>query len=237
MEYYIIKKRIIVNADDFGRNVENTNAILIAHKFGILSSTTVMVNRGAFDFACKLIKENPTLKTGLHIDLDSIFMMKEPNRFYKRLMKITKFMEVKIKEEINKQLDKFLKAGFLLTHLDSHHHAHMHPDVLPIVANKAKELNVPIRFHYGYYDKSKLFYKNLEKDILLPILKHFSVRHPYFLRDQFDLDSDYEIGEIMMHPGFNERWRAYDLARCLDPEIKKSIEDKNIKIVSFADLK
>jgi predicted glycoside hydrolase/deacetylase ChbG (UPF0249 family) len=40
-------------------------------------------------------------------------------------------MKIKIKDEINRQSDKFLKAGFILMHLDSHHHAHMHPEVLP----------------------------------------------------------------------------------------------------------
>ena len=215
-----MRKRLIVNADDFGRNVENTNAIIVAHKYGILSSTTVMVKRQAFDFAWKLIKENPTLKTGLHIDLDFIFLMKEPNRFYKRLIKVTSPMKIKIKDEINKQLDKFLKTGFSLTHLDSHHHAHMHPDVLPMVAAKAKELNVPIRFYNGYYNKSNFFYRNLEKKILVPILNHFGLKYPYFLRDQFNLDLDYEVGEVMMHPGFREVWRTYDTARCLDPDLK-----------------
>jgi predicted glycoside hydrolase/deacetylase ChbG (UPF0249 family) len=232
-----MEKRLIVNADDFGRNLENTNATIIAHKYGILSSTTIMVRRYAFDLVRKLIKENPTLKTGLHIDLDFIFMMKEPNRFYKKLVKVTKSMEIKIKDEINKQIDKFLKADFSLTHLDSHHHVHMHPDVLPIVAAKAKELNVPIRFYNGYYNRSKFFYKNLEKKVLIPILEHFCVKYPYFLVDKFDLDSDYEVGEVMMHPGFREVWRAYDTARCLDPELKRQIEEKNIKIISFADLK
>jgi predicted glycoside hydrolase/deacetylase ChbG (UPF0249 family) len=229
-------KKIIVNADDFGRNKENTEAIIFAHKYGVLSSTTVLTEREAFGYASELIKENPNLKTGLHIDLDYIFLMKEPNRFYKRLEKITSIMKVKIQDAISTQLDKFLKAGFALSHLDSHHHAHMHPDVLPIVAKKAKELNVPIRFHNGYYDCSKYFYRNLEKDVLVPILKEFNLKYPYFLRDKFDLKSDYEVGEVMLHPGFVERWRAFDLAQCCDPEIKRQIKENNIQIASFADL-
>ncbi|MDR2067130.1 MAG: ChbG/HpnK family deacetylase [Endomicrobium sp.] len=232
-----MKKKLIVNADDFGKRVDITQAIIFAHKYGVLSSTTVMTRAEAFELASKCIKETPNLKTGLHIDLDFIFLMKEPNRFYKKLIKITQSMKIKIKDEINKQLDEFLKAGFVLTHLDSHHHAHMHPEVLPIVASKAKELGVPIRFHNGYYDTSKFFYKNLEKEVLIPILKHFDVKYPYFLRDKIDLDSNYEVGEVMMHPGFLEKWRIYDLVRCLNPELKKNIEEKNIEIVSFSDLK
>ncbi|MDR0617173.1 MAG: ChbG/HpnK family deacetylase [Endomicrobium sp.] len=232
-----MKKKLIVNADDFGKSVDITRAIIFAHRYGVLSSTTVMTRGIAFEFASKLIKETPNLKTGLHIDLDSIFLMREPNRFYKKLIKITHPMKIKIKDEINKQLDEFLKAGFVLTHLDSHHHSHMHPEVLPIVASKAKELGVLIRFYNGYYDSSKFFYKNLEKEVLIPILKHFDLKCPYFFIDNFDLDSNYEAGEVMIHPGFLERWRAWDFVKCLNPELKKNIEEKNIEIVSFSDLK
>ncbi|MCA6071695.1 MAG: ChbG/HpnK family deacetylase [Endomicrobium sp.] len=229
-------KKLIVNADDFGRNKDNTEAIVFAHRYGVLSSTTVMTEKESFNYAAKLIKENPNLKTGLHIDLDCIFLMREPNRFYKRLEKITLAMKIKIQDAINMQLEKFLKAGFILSHLDSHHHAHMHPEVLPFVAKKAKELNAPIRFHNGYYDCSKFLYRNLEKNVLIPILKEFNLKYPYFLRDKFDLQSDYEVGEVMMHPGFTERWRAFDLAKCCNPELKRQIKENNIQISSFAEL-
>jgi predicted glycoside hydrolase/deacetylase ChbG (UPF0249 family) len=232
-----MNKRLILNADDFGKTEDISKAIIFAHKYGILSSTTVMVKGMAFELASKLIKETPTLKTGLHIDLDYIFLMTEPNRFYKRLIKITPSMKTKIKDEIDIQLDKFLKTGLALTHFDSHHHAHMHPEVLPIVACKAKELGVPIRFHNGYYDKSKFFYKNLEKEVLIPILEHFNLKCPYFLRDSFNLDLNFETAEVMLHPGFLEKWRAFDLVKCLNPDIKQSIKAKNIQIISFADLK
>ncbi|MDR1522942.1 MAG: ChbG/HpnK family deacetylase [Endomicrobium sp.] len=232
-----MNKRLIINADDFGKTEDITKAIIVAHKYGVLSSTTIMVKGAAFELASKLIKETPSLKTGLHIDLDCIFLMKEPNRFYKKLIKITPSMKTKIKDEIDIQLDRFLKAGFVLTHLDSHHHSHMHPEVLPIVASKAKELNASIRFHNNYYDRSIFFYKNLEKEILSPILKHFNLKYPYFLRDRFDLDLNFETAEVMLHPGFLERWRAIDLARCLNPDLEQSIKERNIEIISFADLK
>ncbi|MDR3256227.1 MAG: ChbG/HpnK family deacetylase [Endomicrobium sp.] len=229
-------KKIIINADDFGRNKENNEAIIFTHKYGILSSTTVMTERNGFDHAVTIIKAYPNLKTGLHIDLDAIFIMREPNRFFKKIHKITPVMKQQIKDSINKQLDKFLKAGFTLSHLDSHHHAHMHPDVLPLVAQKAKDLNVPIRFHNGYYDCSKFLYRNLEKNVLVPILKEFNLKYPHFLRDKFDFSPNYESGEIMMHPGFVERYRAFDLAKCCDPELKRQIKKNNIKVISFADL-
>jgi predicted glycoside hydrolase/deacetylase ChbG (UPF0249 family) len=68
-----MNKMLIVNGDDFGCNKDSTDAIIFAHKYGVLSSTTVMTERGAFDYAAKIIKENPNLKPGLHIDLAQFF--------------------------------------------------------------------------------------------------------------------------------------------------------------------
>ncbi|MDR1696354.1 MAG: ChbG/HpnK family deacetylase [Endomicrobium sp.] len=229
----LYEKKLIVNADDFGYRREINNAIIFAHRNGVVTDTTVLTQREGFDHAITLIKENPNLKTGLHIDLDAIYMMREPNRFFKRIPKVTPAMLIIVKDAIDKQLDKFLKAGFALSHFDSHHHAHMHPEVLPLVAKKAKEYNVPIRFFNGYYNCSKFLYKNLEKEVLLPILKEFGTRHPYFLIDKFDLDSDYNTGEVMMHPGFKERWRNVDLAKCCNPELKQELSEKNVEAVSF----
>ena len=39
----------IINADDFGISTENNLAVLEAAKFGILNSTSVMVNTPYFD--------------------------------------------------------------------------------------------------------------------------------------------------------------------------------------------
>jgi predicted glycoside hydrolase/deacetylase ChbG (UPF0249 family) len=97
-----------------------------------------MTERGALDYTAKIIKENPNLKTGLHIDLDQIFLMDVPKGFFKRLVKVMSYMKEQIKVAINKQFDKFLKAGFTSSHFDSHHHAQMHPGVFSIL----KELNL-----------------------------------------------------------------------------------------------
>jgi predicted glycoside hydrolase/deacetylase ChbG (UPF0249 family) len=228
--------KLIVGADDFGRNKDNTDAIVFAHKFGVISSTTVLTERSAFDYAAKIVKKYPNLKTGLHIDLDHIFFMEEPKGFFKRLPKVTSNMKGRIEGEIDRQLEKFLKSGLVLSHFDSHHHSHMHLDVLPIVAKKAKELNIPIRFHRDYYNCSKFLYRNLEKEVLIPILKEFNLKYPQFCYNRFALTGDYKIGEVVLHPGFSERWRAYDLATSCNPELKDKIKQNNIEIISFADL-
>ena len=48
--------------------------IVRAHQQGIVTSTSLMTDRDAFDEAVSLAKANPKLGIGLHLDLDSFSM-------------------------------------------------------------------------------------------------------------------------------------------------------------------
>src|SRR5689334_24221611 len=62
-------RRLIVNADDFGRSPSINEAVIRAHKEGILTTASLMVNESAFAEAVELAKANPTLGVGLHLTL------------------------------------------------------------------------------------------------------------------------------------------------------------------------
>jgi chitin disaccharide deacetylase len=62
-------RRLIVNADDFGRSASINAAVVRTHCEGILTSASLMVNEPAFDEAVSLAKQNPTLGVGLHLSL------------------------------------------------------------------------------------------------------------------------------------------------------------------------
>ena len=49
-------KKIIINADDFGYRTQINKAIIYAYKNGIVRSTSMLVNRDAFDEAVLLAK-------------------------------------------------------------------------------------------------------------------------------------------------------------------------------------
>src|SRR5471032_466975 len=63
------KRRLIVNADDFGLSRSVNEAVIRAHRDGILTTASLMVNESGFDEAVKLAKENPNLGVGLHLAL------------------------------------------------------------------------------------------------------------------------------------------------------------------------
>src|SRR6266446_1784843 len=62
-------RRLIVNADDFGRSQSINQAVIRAHREGILTTASMMVNEAAFDEAVILARENPRLGVGLHLTL------------------------------------------------------------------------------------------------------------------------------------------------------------------------
>src|SRR3954469_12412598 len=63
------RRRLIVNADDFGRSQSINGAVIRAHRDGILTTASLMVNEPSCDEAVALAKENPKLGLGLHISL------------------------------------------------------------------------------------------------------------------------------------------------------------------------
>src|ERR1041384_1807606 len=62
-------RRLIVNADDFGRSASINQAVIRAHREGILTTASLMVNEPAFAEAVALAKVNPRLGVGLHLTL------------------------------------------------------------------------------------------------------------------------------------------------------------------------
>lgn len=225
-------KRIIVNADDFGYREDINRGIIYAHKNGIVKSATILTDREAFESAVSLAKENPGLKTGLHLDLDGFFDILRPEGKIGDFKSGT-FDKYKITDSINRQTDKFLHSGLRLSHIDGHHHAHLHPLVLPIVANKAKEFNIPLRFFGSFYNDPALAGE------MAGMLDGLGVKYcPHFINGWYwrNVDENFELAELMTHPGFNEMWREFEIAKCCDPVLKAYLAEKNIEIISFEDI-
>src|SRR5207245_2662387 len=62
-------RRLIINADDFGRSAAINEAVIRAHKEGVLTTASLMVNEPALEEAVQLARQNPALGVGLHLTL------------------------------------------------------------------------------------------------------------------------------------------------------------------------
>src|SRR5262245_15809264 len=60
---------LVINGDDFGYSDAVNRAIIRAHREGVLTSCSLMVNERAARQAIELAKTNPNLAVGLHLVL------------------------------------------------------------------------------------------------------------------------------------------------------------------------
>ena len=146
-------KKIIVNADDFGRHELINRAVERAFKFGVLKSATLMAGGIAFDDAVNVAKKNSGLGVGIHFTLANGNPVLPPEeipslvtaegifhgdyvKFLKRYLS-GKISLAEVRSELAAQLEKISRAGLALTHFDSHQHLHHVPGVIEIVLELA----------------------------------------------------------------------------------------------------
>ena len=142
----ISRKRLVVNADDFGFTPDVNRGIVAAHRHGILTATTLMANGDAFEDAVRLAKENPTLDTGCHLVLIGGRSLLAPYAALPasapQLVRALATRRIRVYDELAAQVRKILSAGLEATHLDTHKHTHLAPPVLDAVARIAEEFQI-----------------------------------------------------------------------------------------------
>jgi chitin disaccharide deacetylase len=151
-------KHLIVNGDDFGLSPQVNAGILYAHQHGILTDTSLMISGPAWEDAVARANTTPHLSVGLHLTLvqgRSVLphhLLPEltdqdgnlPNA--PTLAGLRYFFSprarTQVRAECRAQIEKFLSTGLPLTHVDGHLNIHMHPTVLGILIDLAKEYGI-----------------------------------------------------------------------------------------------
>lgn len=152
------RRRLIVNADDFGRSSAINHAIIQAHREGILTSASLMVNARAAAEAVALAKENPHLGVGLHLTLVSGSSALKPTeipglvdhdyRFSRRPVwtGLRYFLDRRLapllQYEIHAQFHSFRLTNLPLDHVNGHLNLHLHPTVFGILQREAGDLGL-----------------------------------------------------------------------------------------------
>ena len=146
-------KNLIVNADDFGRHELINRAVERAFNDGCLRSATLMAGGIAFDDAVDVAKKLSGLGVGIHFTLANGNPVLPPEEipslvtsdgtfhadyvaFLKRYMS-GKISLDEVRAELSAQLQKILRTGLTLTHVDSHQHLHHVPGIVEIVLDLA----------------------------------------------------------------------------------------------------
>ncbi|ENM5732493.1 chitin disaccharide deacetylase [Vibrio mimicus] len=198
--------KVIFNADDFGLTPGVNEGIAKAHRDGVVKSTTLMVGMPAEQHAVELARQLPELKVGLHLRFTAgrpltgeRNLTDEKGVFttYSDFWKRKDYQPMAIYNEAIAQVEHFLKLGLHLSHLDSHHHAHSHPQFESIIYDVAKKYHVPLRdvglageeeFGCRYHFTDFFYDKRLG---LQPLLNHL-----------LELKARYDVVEVMCHPAY-----------------------------------
>lgn len=150
------QRRVIVNADDLGRTDGINEGIFQAHRQGVVTSATLMVNYPASSSAAADLAHHPELGIGLHVALtgddpclpaDSVpSLVDENGRLAAKPELFGELVAAEVQAEVFAQLERFQElTGCQPTHLDSHHHSHRHPVVLEAVIDAARKVGCSVR--------------------------------------------------------------------------------------------
>lgn len=150
-------KRLVVTADDFGLSPGVVEGIVKAHERGIVTTCSLMVNAPAAEAAFAEARRVPSLATGLHFVLTFGRPVGPPGPLARLLDGEGRFRRNgsgahelarpgEVRDELRAQLRLFEeKVGRPPTHIDGHHHVHLHPGILRVVIEEAGRLSIPVR--------------------------------------------------------------------------------------------
>ncbi|HVB85814.1 MAG TPA: ChbG/HpnK family deacetylase [Candidatus Dormibacteraeota bacterium] len=140
---------LIVNADDFGMSRGITDGIILAHRYGFLTSASLMPNMPAAEYAIQRAARFPRLGIGVHLNLcagrpilpaDKVpSLVGADGYFHSPRVMIRRLYTGsargnEIFAEFRAQIHWMKDLGVTPTHADSHHHMNLYPAaVLPFI--------------------------------------------------------------------------------------------------------
>ena len=248
-------KRLIVNADDLGRTRGINEGVFDAHRRGIVTSATLMVNYPAAAEVRALSEKTPGLGIGLHVQMTGGPTQLPPERLPSFAGKsgqtpskpdgLAEADPAEVLAEARAQLARFRELmGRDPTHFDSHHHSHRVPQVFAAVVALARETGRPVRLP-GEQMRSLL-------------LRESIATTDYFDEGFFDETATVEtlLGilralppgttELMCHPAVVDQEllstssyavpRTRELQALTSDVARQAVRDAGIELVSFAAL-
>jgi predicted glycoside hydrolase/deacetylase ChbG (UPF0249 family) len=152
-------RRLIINADDYGRSAEVNLAIEQLALAGRLGGISILANGLAFEEAADFLRKHTRLSAGVHFNAIEGKPLGAPaqvgiltgrqgslaglgeivRRWLVRPGEVGRAVEI----EWRSQIERLLDHGISLKHADSHQHLHAFPAAFEIAARLAREYSIP----------------------------------------------------------------------------------------------
>jgi chitin disaccharide deacetylase len=255
-------RSLIVNADDFGFTRDVNQGIIEAHRNGILTATTLMATGDAFDDAVRIANETPSLDIGCHL----VLVGAPFPATIARLIQAIALRRIRVYDELAMQVRRILDAGITPTHLDTHKHTHLLPQVLDAVTRISEEFKIPwIRKPFDFRSQpGGIGWKNKLMQLRRGGFARAFARHGCRSTDWFtgfritgvyntttlvELVRALPEGstELMCHPGILgpelqksrtrlKQSREEELRALTSQEVRRAIEEADVRLVRYRDL-
>ena len=249
-------RALIVNADDFNLTAGVSRGIAEAHRAGIVTSTTVMVNLPGLRENLRHIRGLFELGAGLHLNLTLGSPVSPPEKVQSLLGPDDRFVRDvsrqlvaanpdEIAIEWDAQVEAFVTAvGRPPTHLDTHHNLHARAPASEIAIDLAQRLGLPLRPVTPAVVAAMA-------SAGLPVPDHLIgdiAEGPYWTVTRLlqSLDDLAEgVTELCCHPGrFDEsllvsrynRQREAELQAFTDLAVQRRVRERGIALLTYADL-
>jgi predicted glycoside hydrolase/deacetylase ChbG (UPF0249 family) len=217
-----VTRRLIVNADDFGRSPGVNAGVIAAHAGGIVTTASLMVRWPAAAEAAAYAG----LGLGLHVDLGE---WRRVDGTWEPVYEVVDLRDADaVAAEISRQIRRFVElVGRPPTHLDSHQHVHREEPVRTALADTGAALGVPVRELTPRIRYCGSFYgaERIDVEALLGVLAALPEGvtelgcHPGLGADH---DSEYDVE------------REQELRTLCDPRVRALIDAEAIELVTFA---
>lgn len=148
------RPRLIITADDFGRDEACTAAIAESLASGGITATSIMANASHFEEACALVRARGLAgRIGVHLSLDEGPPLSQEMRRYadgngqlcvrRSLKPFSPQLSRAVEAELAAQIERVLATGIRPTHLDSHRHIHTVFPIGRLVVKLARHYDIP----------------------------------------------------------------------------------------------
>ncbi len=267
-------KVLIINADDFGMNQAGTEATIDAMRSGGVTSATIMVPCPWFPKVVEFARENPQANLGIHTTLTSEWkkykwgpvlgpsaapsLVDEMGYFYPDVREV--YAHAKLEEveaEVRAQIDKALKAGIDVTHIDSHMGTLQYdPKYHEVYLKIARDYNLPCRL------AGRDLMRQFKAEHILDMAKEMGVLGPehLFMGDPDSVEETEAfwlarlkevkpgiVSEIYIHPAYitpemqdttaSHRQRTADSDFFKKPSTLEAIRAEGIELISYRELR
>jgi len=250
-------KRVIINADDFGFSAGVNEGILLAHRRGVLTSTTLATNMPSAEDALARLAEAPNLGVGIHLNVCQGPALSDLGRARladprtgqmnwtaQKLAMASLFrlgLVGAIEAEYDAQIRWALQRGLHPTHLDSHRHTHAFPPLFRVACRLARRHN--IRFIRWWVDR--LFVGRLRGTRGTWGIAHTGSISGEWLRLAAERCPQTAL-EIMVHPGYSRDLapevsrltdsRDRELEALCEPAVRSAFERAGVELIHYGQL-